>query len=121
MKQISILFCLLLVGCLQSANGPDYVPPFPPQPNPQPAPYEPVGNVRATISASLQGASREDCLTVYGIYSAAARYVQSDQLDASDSVELRKQIKKVLARFAAGLLGDIPLSVRRLLRRPILF
>ena len=78
-KKLLLLTSLVMVGCL--------VPPDTPEP------FTP-SEVRRQITESLTGADKADCLTVYGVYSAAARYVGSDQLDADNTVELRKQVKR---------------------------
>ncbi|QDU78965.1 hypothetical protein Pla110_06690 [Polystyrenella longa] len=84
MKPLFSLCCLAFIGCLQSSNLLD-IPP------------EPAGNTRSLIATSLEGAAREDSLQIYGIYMAAADYIESDQLQAANAGELNQQIEKLFA------------------------
>lgn len=79
-----LLTCLSWTGCLQTSDAPDSIP-------------EPTGEVRTTIANSLQQANQNDCLLIYGIYTAAADYVEGDQLQATDAADLYRQLEKMFA------------------------
>ncbi|MCA9042323.1 MAG: hypothetical protein KDA65_18365 [Planctomycetaceae bacterium] len=82
MRNLTFLLPLLLVGCLQQTDSPDITP-------------EPSSKIRTTIANSLEGADRKDCLTIYGIYTAASEYVSNHQLQAANAAELYKQLQKM--------------------------
>ncbi|MAT14419.1 MAG: hypothetical protein CMJ46_04025 [Planctomyces sp.] len=86
MKHLFLILLLLtaIPGCLQPADRPEINP-------------EPASEVRTSISRALHGADARDCELVYGIYTAAANYVESNELHAGNAVELHRQIEKMFA------------------------
>ena len=85
MKQfLAVVLLVMSSGCLVP-SGPDDIP----------EPFKP-SEVKRQISDSLTGADKADCLLVYGVYTAAARYVESDELQAEDTIQLRTQIKRAV-------------------------
>lgn len=84
---------LLVAGCLEvTPVGP--VPPVPPGPNPNPPAPSPDTPLRRSVADSLSDVPKEDCVKLYGVFTAVAAFVN----DGAAGVESTGQLLQLTQR-----------------------